>query len=323
MKDKKKCLLEAAVFTVILALVFINPVGAQPRLVTILSEAGKLEVLTTKTLVADILVEANITLDADYERVFPGLDKEPQSNCIIIEKGKNVVINGDDRELTVISWAGTVAALLAEQGISVEGDLLSCPLEQRLTEGLAVEIIRVDTELVSEEVSIAAKTVYKSDPTLAAGKKKVQIQAIDGSKLITYEVIRHDGAEVSRRKVSETILVQPVAGVILKGTLTVSRGATGDAVEGLASFYGSELHGRRTASGVPFDMYAFTAAHKSLPFGTRVKVTYLPTGKTVVVEINDRGPFVPGRTIDLSAAAAKAIGLYADGVGKVRIEIIQ
>lgn len=323
MKDKKKLLTEVAVFAAIFALVFINPIGAQPRLVTILSGAEKLEVLTTKTLVADILAEANITLDADYERAFPGLDQETQSNCIIIAKGKNVVIKGEARELAVISWAGTVAGLLAEQGISVEeGDMLSCPMEQRLTEGLAVEIIRLDTEIVSDEVSIAAKTVYKSDPTLARGKKKVQTQAKDGRKLITYEIIRHDGAEVSRRKVSESILVQPVAGVILKGTKSVSRGASGEAVVGFASFYGSELHGRRTASGVPFDMYAFTAAHRTLPFGTRVKVTYLATGKSIVVEINDRGPFVPGRIIDLSAAAAKAIGLYANGVGKVRIEIV-
>ncbi len=323
MKDKKKYLIKAAVFAAILALVFINPVQVQPRLVTILSGAGRLEVLTTKTLVADILAEANITLDADYERVFPGLDKETQSNCIIIEKGTKVVIKGDGRGLSVISWAATVEGLLAEQGISVEGDLLSCPLEQRLTEGLTVEIIRVDRQLVSEEVAIAAKTVYKSDPTLGQGKKKVQTQAKDGSKLITYEVIFHDGAEVSRRIVSESILAQPVAGVILKGTRTVSRGTTGEAVVGVASYYGAELHGSRTASGVPFDMYALTAAHKTLPFGTRVKVTYLATGKAVVVEINDRGPFTPGRIIDLSAAAAKEIGLYADGVGKVRIEIIQ
>lgn len=322
MKDKNQYLLKAAVIATILSLVFINPVGAQPRLVTILSDAGTLEVLTTETLVADILTEANITLDTKYERVFPGLEKETLSHCIIITKGKKVVINGDGRELTVISWAGTVAGLLAEQGICVEGALLNCPLEQRLTEGLAVKIIRVDTELVSEEVSIAAKTVFKSDPTLIEGKKKVQTEAIDGRKLITYEIILHDGEEVSRRLVSEAILAKPVAGVILKGTKSVSRGTSGEAVEGLASFYGSELHGRRTASGVPFDMYALTAAHKTLPFGTRVKVTYLATGKTVVVEINDRGPFVSGRIIDLSAAAAKVIGLYADGVGKVRIEII-
>jgi len=184
----------------------------------------------------------------------------------------------------------------------------------------------VDRELVNEELVIAAQTKFKSDSSLASGKEKLQTQAQDGKKLVTYEVVYHDGIEVARSLVSEAVIAEPVAGVILKGTrASVSRGSTtpsGGVVEGIASYYGAELHGSRTASGVPFDMYAFTAAHKTLPFGTTVKVTYLSTGKSVVVEINDRGPFTPGRIIDLSAAAAKEIGLYADGVGKVKIEIV-
>jgi len=323
MKRDKKRYLRVVMYAALFALVFIKPVHAEPRLVTILTETGKLEILSTRTLVADILAESNITLDADLDRVFPGLDQKIQSDWIIIEKGKRVVIKVDGRELKYISWAGTVGDLLAEAGISFGDDLINLPLEQRVSEGLSVEITRVDRTLVNEEVSIAAKTVYKSDATLALGKKKVHTQAKDGKKLITYEVIFHDGTEVSRRLVSETILVQPVAGVILKGTRSISRGSSDGVMEGIASYYGAELHGRRTASGVPFDMYAFTAAHKTLPFGTRAKVTYLATGKSVVVEINDRGPYVPGRIIDLSAAAAKAIGLYANGIGKVRIEIIQ
>lgn len=315
--------LSSVALTVILALVFIGPPSANPRKITILSEAGKMELLSTKTVVADILAEANITLDAEYERVFPGLETETQSNCIIIERGKQVVITEYGQELSVITWADSVAGLLAEQSITYQGDLLSCPPEQRIADGLTVNIIRVDTQLVTEEVRIAAKTDYKSDHTLEQGKKKVKVYAKDGMKLITYEVIYHDGNEVAKRLVSQEILVPPVAGVILKGTKSVSRGTTGKAVEGIASYYGAELHGRKTASGVPFDMYAFTAAHKTLPFGTRVKVTYLATGKNVIVEINDRGPFVASRIIDLSAAAAKAIGLYADGVGKVRIDILQ
>jgi rare lipoprotein A (peptidoglycan hydrolase) len=321
--NKKSLALSSAALTVILALVFIGPPGANPRKITLLTEAGKMELLSTKTVVGDILAEANITWDAEYERVLPGLEMEAQSNCIIIERGKQVVITEYGQELSVITWADSVAGLLAEQGLSYQGDLLSCPPEQRVVDGLTVKIIRVDTQLVTEEVRISAKTDYKSDHTLEQGKKKVKVYARDGKKLITYEIIYHDGIEVSKRIVSEDIVLRPVVGIILKGTKSVSRGTTGKAVEGFASYYGSELHGRRTASGVPFDMYAFTAAHKTLPFGTRVKVTYLATGKNVVVEINDRGPFIAGRIIDLSAAAAKAVGLYADGVGKVRIEILQ
>ena len=92
--------------------------------------------------------------------------------------------------------------------------------------------------------------------------------------------------------------------------------------EGLASWYGGKFQGRRTASGEIFDTNQFTAAHKTLAFGTIVKVTNLENGQTTVVRINDRGPFIPGRIIDLSRAAAAAIGLAGQGVARVRIEVL-
>jgi len=90
--------------------------------------------------------------------------------------------------------------------------------------------------------------------------------------------------------------------------------------EGLASWYGGKFQGRQTASGEIFDTNELTAAHKTLAFGTVVKVTNLENGKSTVVRINDRGPFIPGRIIDLSRAAAVAIGAAGNGVAKVRIE---
>jgi rare lipoprotein A len=93
--------------------------------------------------------------------------------------------------------------------------------------------------------------------------------------------------------------------------------------EGLASWYGGKFHGRRTASGEIFDTRQLTAAHRSLPFGTRVLVTNLENGKSVTVRINDRGPFVEGRVIDLSLAAATAIGLAGRGVVPVRVEVLE
>lgn len=91
---------------------------------------------------------------------------------------------------------------------------------------------------------------------------------------------------------------------------------------GMASYYGKDFHGRKTASGETFNMYDMTAAHKRLPFGTKVRVTNLKNGQSVVVRINDRGPFVHGRIIDLSYAAAKEIGLVEMGVTKVRLEVL-
>ena len=98
--------------------------------------------------------------------------------------------------------------------------------------------------------------------------------------------------------------------------------ATRSLGSGVASYYGAKFHGRRTASGQAFNMHAMTAAHKTLPFGTRVLVTNPRTGKSVTVTINDRGPYAHGRTIDLSKAAATEIGLVQRGHGTVELAII-
>lgn len=89
---------------------------------------------------------------------------------------------------------------------------------------------------------------------------------------------------------------------------------------GKASYYSDNLSGRKTANGERYSPSALTAAHKKLPFGTNVKVTNLNNGKTVTVRINDRGPFVAGRIIDLSKAAAKEVGMLQSGVVKVKIQ---
>ena len=90
---------------------------------------------------------------------------------------------------------------------------------------------------------------------------------------------------------------------------------------GTASWYGSWHQGRLTASGERFNARALTAAHRSLPFGTILRVTNLATGESVKVRVNDRGPYIKGRTLDLSAAAARAVGITKDGVARVRIEM--
>lgn len=92
---------------------------------------------------------------------------------------------------------------------------------------------------------------------------------------------------------------------------------------GMASWYGPGFHGRTSASGESFNQYAMTAAHRTLPFGTQVRVTNLNNGRQVVVRINDRGPYSHGRIIDLSAGAASAIGLRSAGVGPVQIEVLR
>ena len=106
---------------------------------------------------------------------------------------------------------------------------------------------------------------------------------------------------------------------VLVMTLQVS---AADLEKGIASYYADSLHGNLTASGEKYDKTAMTAAHRTLPFGTRVKVTNLDTGATAVLRINDRGPHVKGRIIDVSGAAAKELDLLDSGTAEVTVEIL-
>lgn len=92
--------------------------------------------------------------------------------------------------------------------------------------------------------------------------------------------------------------------------------------EGDASYYADALDGNKTASGEPYDKNAMTAAHRELPLGTTVRVTYKKTGKSVTVTINDRGPHAKGRIIDVSGAAARKLGMVEDGHGPVVLEVL-
>ena len=96
-----------------------------------------------------------------------------------------------------------------------------------------------------------------------------------------------------------------------------------ESITGMASFYGQKFHGRKTSNGETFDMWAMTAAHKEYPFGTMIRVTNLKNDKSVIVRINDRGPFIEGRIIDLSRGAAGRIGLIEEGVAKVRLDVLE
>jgi rare lipoprotein A len=113
-----------------------------------------------------------------------------------------------------------------------------------------------------------------------------------------------------------------ILAILVMFPLISSAKVVGDTQVGIASYYGGKFHGRKTANGERFDMNALTAAHKTLPLGTKVRVTHVKTGRSVVVRINDRGPFVKGRVIDLSRRAARELGMIQRGVAKVRVEVI-
>ncbi len=114
----------------------------------------------------------------------------------------------------------------------------------------------------------------------------------------------------------------PESYTALGKTYKTIREAQGFVEEGIASWYGTKFHGRRTSSGEPFDMYQLSAAHKSLPLPIYVKVTNLENGKQLTLKVNDRGPFHPGRVIDLSYAAAVKLDVAQKGTARVRVEVL-
>ena len=128
----------------------------------------------------------------------------------------------------------------------------------------------------------------------------------------------------------QRVLASILAVFLLTATLPAAPGpnprpkatSAGSTQIGKASWYGKQFHGRTTANGEEYNMFHFTAAHRTLPLGTWVKVTNLKNGRWVVVRINDRGPYAGNRIIDLSYAAAQSLRFRAKGVQKVKVEVL-
>lgn len=114
----------------------------------------------------------------------------------------------------------------------------------------------------------------------------------------------------------------PESYTVMGQTFAVLDSAQGYAAEGIASWYGTKFHGRRTSSGEPYNMFAMTAAHTTLPLPTYVRVHNLENGRSTVVKVNDRGPFIDDRLIDLSYAAASRLGMQDQGTARVRVEAL-
>lgn len=127
---------------------------------------------------------------------------------------------------------------------------------------------------------------------------------------------------------SKSDLARPEKGKVTnsvkaKGVAQRQKGSSKPYQVGNASWYGKSFHGKTTASGEPYDMFQFTAAHRQLPLGTLVKVTNLDNGRSVVVRVNDRGPVPRSRIIDLSYGAARILGIPGHGVETVRLDVVR
>ena len=165
--------------------------------------------------------------------------------------------------------------------------------------------VKIAIEMMSSTSGIASEH-YHSNANHSHVNKKVAKKVVE--KVKKAKKTKH---KIDKASPKETTYV-----------VKKSKHHTNNNETGMASWYGNKFLGRKTASGERFTSNKFTAAHKNLPMGTVVKVTNLGTDSEVIVRINDRGPYIKGRILDLSPAAAKLIGLTNTGVAKVKMEII-
>jgi rare lipoprotein A len=150
-----------------------------------------------------------------------------------------------------------------------------------------------------------------------AGCASTPTAPADGPPLHSYDLASVKPAEPKVEPPSR--YGNPQSYVVFGKRYYVMDSAEGYRERGIASWYGRKFHGRRTSSGEPYDMMKMTAAHKSLPLPTYVRVTSLENGRSVIVRVNDRGPFVQSRIIDLSYAAARKLGIAGQGTGLVEV----
>lgn len=187
-----------------------------------------------------------------------------------------------------------------------------------LTLGLA--LASLSTQAATHNIDTQA--VIDSSPNIEKVLKNLQTQHDQAPSLIksARQPLSLSLESPLLATAQSTITVSQDQDMLEKLTVVASNTVNKFSQSGLASWYGSKFHGRKTASGEVFDMNAMTAAHRSLKLGSYVKVTNNTNGKSVVVRINDRGPYHGNRMLDLSKAAANKLGIISRGVGNVTIE---
>ena len=259
-----------------------------------------------------------------------------------ISTPKNVTIDaaGTPVELRV---AGTVGdALTAAKVTPDEDDVVTPAADTSLTDGLAIAYTNVEQRTTTKEEEVPFEKKEEKSSDLEEGKTKVTTEGVNGVKTQNFVEVYHNGTLVSSELQNEQVTKEPVAQVTQVGTKKKASKSSDDSSESskssgsgsgsgggdLSPANGSSCQasyywqGQITASGEQFNPSDLTAAHKTLPLGSKVKVTNPSNGKTVVVRINDRGPYVAGRCLDLSKAAMETIGGTSSGVITVNYEVL-
>ena len=301
-------------------------------------------VWTTSRTVDDALTQLNLN-DPDSKLSTSrsaAIGREGLSFNISTPKNVTIDAAGTPVELRV---AGTVGdALTTAEVTPDEDDVVTPAADTSLTDGLAIAYTNVEKRTTTKEEAVPFEKKEEKSSDLEEGKAKVATEGVDGVKTQNFVEVYHNGTLVSSELQDEQVTKEPVAQVTKVGTKKAEKssdsGGSGSGGSGSGSggsgSGGGDLspaegnscqasyywQGQTTASGERFNPNDLTAAHKTLPLGSKVKVTNPSSGKTVVVRINDRGPYVGGRCLDLSKAAMETIGGTSSGVITVNYEVL-
>jgi len=308
------------------------------RRVVVTIDGKKVVRWTTAKNVAEVLAQLHQSDPDNLVSVSRSLDISRAGLSFSMQTAKDVTvtIGGKTQKITAVV---TVADALKAAKVEVDSsDAVNPGLGTPLSDGMKITLTMVDQKSQKRRVAVPFSTKKVEDSSLPKGEIKVITKGVNGINEETWTVVFKDGKKVSEKKVSSKVVNAPVTQVVKVGTKTASSSSpstrsssashrstasqSSDPVTSgttcLASTYGEGdgTAGGPTASGETFDPSAFTAASKTLPLGSTIRVTNVSNGRTVTVRINDRGPYVGGRCLDLSTAAMNAI---APGQGLVTV----
>lgn len=255
--------------------------------------------------VDDVLRAAGVTLATD-DRVFPAREEQVFSgDQITVDRMHAVTIIADKQVHRVQTYRDRVDAVLADASVQVSGDDIVVPSRDAIvSDDMEIVVTRVTIAEESVEKKIPFETKHIEDDTVSFLKKIVRQKGRDGVKTLTYRVAYHDDAEVSRTLTRQDVTRAPVTEEIVQGTkVTVTK-----THQGGCSWYS---HTDTLAAANPW-----------MPIGSYARVTNKANGRSVIVRINDRGPFVEGRIVDLDRVAFEKIAPLGAGVISVKLEEI-
>ncbi|NYE74537.1 septal ring lytic transglycosylase RlpA family protein [Microlunatus parietis] len=323
------------------------------RQLTITIDGKKDSYWTTARSVDEALQEMNIPASAKLS-TSRGAKIDRTGIHIKVDTSKTATIVAGGKTLKVTSTGRTIADALKQAKVAYDKDDQVSPKPSSALRDKAKIVVKiVEVKKATKKIEHEFKTIEKETASLEKGETKTDTTGITGITEEVWQYVYVDGKETEKRKLSSKVLKKKRDKIVLVGTKEPKKSddsnddsknddsdsnddsgdsggsgnddepkndeASGKSGTCEASYY---WQGQMTANGEQFNTNDFTAAHKSLPFNSRVRVTNLNNGKSTVVRINDRGPYISGRCLDLSRAAMKAIGGTSAGVVPVKYKVL-